>query len=625
MVRGRVQVIDARPPPVNMVSSDPELKPRLALIRKYSWNCRRTLLHSRFQAYGRFGRYRNKASQVYEMAHEEVSPGSDFIRDIVAKDNTSGKYGGRVETRFPPEPNGHLHIGHAKSVYLNFSVAKENGGVTHLRFDDTNPVTEETAFVEAIKEDVHWMGFDWGDRLHHASDYFDQLYAFAVDLVKKDLAYVCDLSEEEIRQYRGTVKEPGRPSPWRDRTVEENLALLERMRDGEFADGTHTLRARIDMASDNMKMRDPLIYRIRRVPHHQTGDKWSIYPMYDFAHCLSDYIENITHSLCTLEFDNNRELYDWFLDNLVSEPRPQQIEFARLELNYTVLSKRKLRQMVESGVVDGWDDPRMPTISGLRRRGYTPESIRDFCARIGVAKRASTVDIAQLEYSIRTDLNVRAPRVMVVLDPLKVVIENYPEGEVEYVTAINNPEDDMMGKREMPFSRELYIERGDFMEDPPRKFFRLSPGKEVRLKHAYFIKCTDIIKDESGRITELRCTYDPATKSGEAVDRKVKGTLHWVSAAHAKDAEVRLFEHLFSKEDPLEDDDFIANLNPNSRTILTGCKIEPSLAEAAAGDRFQFLRHGYFCLDSVLSTPEMPVFNRTVGLRDSWAKVQKKK
>jgi glutaminyl-tRNA synthetase len=555
---------------------------------------------------------------------EPITETTDFIREIVVRDNATGKYDGRVETRFPPEPNGYLHIGHAKSICLNFGMAAEYGGVTHLRFDDTNPLAEEVEYVESIEEDVRWLGFDWGNRLHHASDYFDRLYEYAVQLVRQGDAYVCDLTEEEIREYRGTVTEPGRESPGRERTVEENLDLLERMRSGEFPDGARTLRARIDMASSNMQMRDPLIYRIRRVSHHQTGDKWNIYPMYDFAHCLSDYIESITHSICTLEFENNRELYDWFLEHLVPEPRPQQIEFARLNLSYTVLSKRRLKELVEKKLVNGWDDPRMPTIVGLRRRGYTPESIRDFCSRIGVAKRDSRVDLAQLEYSIRTDLNLRAPRVMAVLRPLKVVIENYPEGKVEELPAINNPEDESMGSRMLPFSREIYIERTDFMEDPPKKYFRLSPGAEVRLKHAYFIKCTDVIKDaDTGEITELRCTYDPATRSGEAQDRKVKGTLHWVSAAHAVDAEVHWYDRLFTSEDPTSDEDFTATLNPDSLEILSDCKVEPSLTASAPGWRYQFLRHGYFCTDSRHPNDDRLVFNRTVGLRDTWAKVSK--
>lgn len=553
--------------------------------------------------------------------------GVDFIRTIVNKDLSTDKYGGRVHTRFPPEPNGYLHIGHAKAICLDFGIAAEYGGKCNLRFDDTNPTTEETEYVEAIQEDVRWLGFDWEDRLFYASDYFEQLYQFAVKLVKKGKAYVCDLSEDEIRQYRGTVMNPGTPSPHRPRSVEENLDLLERMRAGEFSDGSRVLRANIDMASANMKMRDPLIYRIRKVPHHRTGDKWCIYPMYDFAHCLSDAIEGITHSICTLEFENNRELYDWFVREVEFESPPQQIEFARLNLTHTIMSKRRLLQLVEKGHVSGWNDPRMPSLSGLRRRGYTSKAIREFCDRIGVAKANSVVDIALLEYHVRQDLNRYSPRVFGVLRPLKVVITNYPEGQVEEADCVNNPEDPSAGTRKVPFSRELYIERDDFLEDPPKKFYRLAPGREVRLRYAYFIKCVDVVKDEKGEVVEIHCTYDPETRGGDAPDgRKVKATLHWVSAAHAIEAEVRLYDHLFTKADPdevEEGQDYTANLNPGSLVVLKSCRIEPSLAGAAPGSRIQFERLGYFCVDNVDSTPDHLVFNRTVTLRDTWAKIQK--
>ena len=552
----------------------------------------------------------------------------DFIRARIMEDIRRGKNGGRVHTRFPPEPNGYLHIGHAKSICLNFGIAEEFGGLCNLRFDDTNPVKEDVEYVESIKEDIHWLGYDWGDREYYASDYFDQLYNYAIELIQKGLAYVDSLSQEEIRQYRGTLTEPGKESPYRNRSVEENLDLFERMRRGEFEEGECVLRAKIDMASPNIVMRDPVLYRIKKVPHHRTGTKWCIYPMYDFAHCLSDAIEGITHSLCTLEFENNRPLYDWILDHVSAPCHPQQIEFARLNLSYTVLSKRKLLKLVEEGHVSGWDDPRMPTISGLRRRGYTPESIRNFCDRIGVAKVNSVVDVELLEHSIREDLNKRAPRVMGVLRPLKVVIENYPEGQTEELDAINNPEDPSAGTRKVPFSRVIYIERDDFMENPPKKFYRLAPGREVRLRYAYFITCTDVIKDpETGEITELRCTYDPASRGGNSPDgRKVKATLHWVSAEHAIDAEVRLYDRLFLKRDPddvPEGQDFTANLNPKSLEILENCKLEPSLKSAKAGERFQFERLGYFCVDPD-STPEKPVFNRTVTLRDTWAKIREK-
>jgi len=553
----------------------------------------------------------------------------DFIRQIIAEDVKQGKNGGRVHTRFPPEPNGYLHIGHAKAICLNFEVAEEFGGLCNLRFDDTNPTKEDPHYVEAIKEDVRWLGFDWGEREYYASDYFDQLYEYALQLIKAGKAYVDSLSQEEIRKYRGTLTEPGKESPYRNRSVEENLELFERMRAGEFEEGECVLRAKIDMASPNILMRDPTLYRIKKVPHHRTGNKWCIYPMYDFAHCLSDAIEGITHSLCTLEFENNRALYDWVLDQLPVPSRPRQIEFARLNLSHTVLSKRKLLKLVQEGHVDGWDDPRMPTIAGMRRRGYTPEAIREFCNRIGVAKNESIVDFALLEHCVRQDLNKRAPRVMAVLDPLRLVIENYPEGKEEYLEAINNPEDPSAGTRLVPFSRVLYIEKEDFMENPPKKFYRLAPGREVRLRYAYFVRCTGVVRDpKTGEIVEVRCTYDPATRGGDAPDgRKVKATLHWVSAAHAIEAEVRLYENLFTKRDPNdveEGKDFTDYLNPNSLRILKGCKLEPSLAQAKPGDRFQFERLGYFCVDTKDSKPGKPVFNRTVTLKDTWAKVREK-
>ena len=555
-------------------------------------------------------------------------PPPNFIRSIVAQDMKTDKYDGRVVTRFPPEPNGYLHIGHAKSICLNFGIAAEHkGGICNLRFDDTDPSKEEMEYVESIKSDVRWLGFDWEDRQFFASDYFEELYHYAVQLIKAGKAYVDSLSAEEIREYRGTLTEPGRESPYHDRSIDENLDLFSRMRAGEFNDGAHVLRAKIDMASGNMLMRDPTLYRIRHVSHYRTGDKWCIYPMYDFTHCLSDSIEGITHSICTLEFEINRQLYDWVLDEL-KVYHPQQIEFARLNLTYTVLSKRKLIELVERGHVTGWDDPRMPTISGLRRRGYTPASIRNFCERIGVAKRDSMVDVALLEYSVREDLNKHAPRVMGVLRPLKVVIDNYPEGEVEELEAENNPEDSGAGKRKIPFSRVLYIEKEDFMEDPPKKFFRLAPGREVRLKHAYYIKCSDIVKDEkTGEVIEVHCTYDPKTRGGWSEDgRKVRGTLHWVSAGHALKAEVRLYDHLFAQENPSETKtgaDFKSFLNPNSLERLTSCLVEPSLADAAPGSRYQFMRQGYFCVDSKDSVSNALVFNRTVTLRDTWAKIQR--
>jgi len=562
------------------------------------------------------------------MTKPESTPASNFIRNIIAEDLKNNKNDGRVVTRFPPEPNGYLHIGHAKSICLNFGIAKENeGGICNLRFDDTNPSKEEVEYVESIKEDVQWLGFHWDDRLFYASDYFEQLYAYAVQLVKAGKAYVCSLSADEIRENRGTLTMPGKDSPYRTRPVEENLDLFERMRAGEFEDGTHVLRAKIDMASPNMVMRDPTLYRIRRVPHHRTGDTWCIYPMYDFAHCLSDSIEGITHSLCTLEFENNRQLYDWILDELDVGCHPQQIEFARLNLSYTVLSKRKLVELVQEGHVSGWNDPRMPTISGLRRRGYTPESIRNFCERIGVARRDSTVDIALLEFGIREDLNKTAPRVMGVLRPLKVVIDNYPKDQVEELDALNNPGDPAAGTRKIPFSRVIYIEQDDFLEEPPKKFFRLAPGREVRLRYAYFITCVDVVKDEeTGQIIELHCTYDPATRSGSSPDgRKVKATLHWVSASHAINAEARLYDHLFVKENPDEEKnvDFKTHLNPDSLKICSFL-VEPSLAGAVSGSRYQFERLGYFCVDSADSSDNALVFNRTVTLRDTWAKIRKK-
>ncbi len=557
------------------------------------------------------------------MSDGAPAAGTDFIRTIVAENIASGKHDGRVVTRFPPEPNGCLHIGHAKSICLNFGIAMENAGaVCHLRFDDTNPCKEEDEFVAAIKEDVSWLGFDWGKHEYFASDYFEQLYQWAVQLIRAGRAYVCDLSAEETREYRGTLTRPGKNSPYRDRTVEENLDLLERMRAGEFDEGSRVLRAKIDMAAPNINLRDPVMYRVLKAEHHRTGDTWCIYPTYDFAHGQSDSIEKITHSICTLEFEDHRPLYDWFLDAL-EVYRPQQIEFARLNLTYTVLSKRKLTDLVGEGHVNGWDDPRMPTLAGLRRRGYTPESIKDFCGRIGVAKADSTNEIEQLEHCLRQDLNKRAPRVMGVLNPLRVVIENYPEGQTEELDAVNNPEDPDAGTRKVPFSRVLYIEREDFMEDPPKKFFRLAPGREVRLRYAYFITCTDVVKDEeTDEIMELRCTYDPETRGGDSPDgRKVKATLHWVSAAHAVEAEVRLYEHLFSEEFP-EESDWMDNINPDSVKVLSSCRVEPSLSGVEPGSRYQFERKGYFCVDPD-TTDLRPVFNRTVSLRDTWAKIQK--
>ncbi len=568
------------------------------------------------------------------MSADDARPGPlDFIRTKVANDLKTGKYGGRVITRFPPEPNGYLHIGHAKSCCLNFGVALENeGGACHLRFDDTNPETEDIKYVESIQEDVRWLGFDWRDGLFHASDYFEQLYNFALKIIKDGKAYVDSLSEEEIREYRGTVTEPGKESPYRDRSVEENLDLFERMRAGEFADGEHVLRAKIDMASPNMLMRDPLLYRIRHASHYRRGGDWCIYPFYDFTHCLSDAIENITHSLCTLEFQNNRALYDWVLDSAgIEPPRPEQTEFARLDLDYTVLSKRKLIRLVEGDHVSGWDDPRMPTIAGMRRRGVTPEAIRAFCDMIGVDKVNSRVDIGKLEYAIRNDLNQKAPRVLAVLHPIKIVIENFPEGSTELLDAPYWPRDIAKeGSRQLPLSRVIYIERDDFMEDPPKKFFRLAPGREVRLRHSYIIKCVDVVKDaETGAATELRCTYDPDTLSGPPADgRKVKGTIHWVSAEQALPAEVRLYDRLFLTPDP---DDapagqvFTANLNPDSLVVLGDALIEPSVADDPPGTRYQFERQGYFISDPIDSKPGALVFNRTVTLRDSWAKISLKR
>lgn len=549
---------------------------------------------------------------------------SNFIQNIINEDQKTNKYGQRVHTRFPPEPNGYLHIGHAKSICLNFGLAREYGGLCNLRFDDTNPSKEEVEYVDSIQEDVKWLGFSWDDRMFYASDYFERLYQYAVKLITLGKAYVCDLTAQQMREYRGTLTEPGKDSPYRSRSVEENLALFQGMKNGEFPDGSRVLRAKIDMASPNLTMRDPVLYRIMRAHHHRTGDQWCIYPMYDYAHPLSDAIEGITHSICTLEFEDHRPLYDWVLQDWESPEKPQQTEFARLNLTNTVMSKRKLRTLVEKGLVSGWDDPRMPTISGLRRRGYTPESIRDFCERIGVAKSNSTVDIALLEHCIREDLNVNAARAMTVLQPLKVVLTNYPEGQVEELEAENNPENDQMGTRKIAFSRVLYIEQDDFMENPSKKYFRLSPGKEVRLKYAYIIKCEEVIKNEQGQVIELRCTYDPETKSGAGTStKKVKGVLHWASAEHAVDAEVRLYEYLLTNEEEEESDsdDFIAKLNPNS-LVVRQAKAEPSLANVTGGERYQFLRQGFFVADPD-SKPGKPVFNRIVGLRDSWAKVQK--
>ena len=559
------------------------------------------------------------------MTLETPSAPRDFIRQRIADDVAAGKNAGRVITRFPPEPNGYLHIGHAKSICLNFGVAREWGGRCHLRFDDTNPTAEDVEYVDAIQRDVRWLGFDWAEHRYFASDYYQRLHDYAVALIRKGKAFVCDLGPDELRAHRGTLTEPGRNSPWRDRSVEENLDLFARMRAGEFEPGSRTLRAKIDMASPVIVMRDPVIYRIHKAHHHRTGDAWCIYPMYDFAHCISDSIEGITHSLCTLEFSDNRRLYDWLLDELATPCHPQQIEFARLNLTYTVMSKRTLKRLVDEGHVGSWDDPRMPTLSGMRRRGYTPEAIRDFCESVGIARSDNIVQFEQLEFYLRKDLNRRAPRVMAVLDPLRVVIENYPEGQSEELDAVNNPEDPSAGSRKVPFSRELYVEREDFMENPPAKFFRLSPGREVRLRYGYFITCREVVKDpKTGEVVELRCTYDPATRGGDAPDgRKVKATLHWLSAPHALPAEVRIYEHLFTKPDPHDHaagGDVMDNLNPRSLEVLERAFVEPSLARAGVGDRYQFERKGYFTMDPD-SRPGRPVFNRTATLRDTWAKV----
>lgn len=550
----------------------------------------------------------------------------DFIRAIIDEDIKSGKYSGRVETRFPPEPNGYLHIGHAKAISLDFGVAGEYNGACHLRFDDTNPVKEDVEYINSIQEDVKWLSFDWGKHLYYASDYFGQFYDYAVELIKNGKAYVCDLNADEIKEYRGTLLEPGRNSPYRSRPAEENLELFEKMRKGDFPDGKCVLRAKIDMAHPNLNMRDPALYRIKHASHHRTGDKWCIYPMYDYAHCISDALENITHSLCTLEFEIHRELYDWVLDNISIKAHPRQIEFARLELTYTVLSKRKLLQLVDEKHVSGWDDPRMPTLSGLRRRGYTPEAIREFCGRIGIAKTNSTVDLSLLEYCLREDLNRRCPRVMAVIDPLKVVIDNYPEDKTEEFDAENNPEDPSAGARKVPFSRVVYIERDDFRENPPKEFFRLSPGKEVRLKHAYYITCEKAVKDEkTGEIKELRCKYDPESRGGGTPDnRKVKSTLHWVSQKHAIETEVRLYGNLFTKANPEEGGDFRDNINPDSLKVVAGVKAEPGLKSAKPGSRWQFMRHGYFCVDPDSAKGKL-IFNRTVTLRDTWKKIEGQK
>lgn len=564
---------------------------------------------------------------TYPKANMEVlGDPRNFIEERVEKDLQENRNGQRVHTRFPPEPNGYLHIGHAKSIVLNFGIASKYNGLCNLRFDDTNPVKEDEEYIESIKRDINWLGYEWHEEPRYAADYFDQLYEWAVKLVKKGKAFVCDMTPEEIAESRGTPTEAGKESPYRNRNMEENLDLLERMRKGEFKDGEKTLRAKIDMASPNMHMRDPMIYRIKHVPHHRTGDKWCIYPMYDFAHGQSDYLEGITHSLCTLEFEVHRPLYDWFLDQLVEgDYRPQQIEFARLNLTYTIMSKRKLQQLVEDGDVDGWDDPRMPTISGLRRRGYTPEALRNFAQNVGIAKRENLIDVAVLEHKVREDLNQKASRYMAVLDPLKLVITNYPKDKEEELEITNNPEDESKGSRKIPFSREVYIESKDFMEDPPRKFFRLAPGKEVRLKGAYIIKCEDVVKDAVGNIIEVHCSFDPETKSGgQNAGRKIKGTLHWVSVKHAFDAEVRLYDRLFKDENPGKNkDNFKESLNPESLEIKTNCKMEPALKEKKPEEKMQFQRIGYFCVDLKHSKPGQPVFNQTVPLRDSWSKQQK--
>ena len=557
---------------------------------------------------------------------DDIKEKTDFIREAVREDLKKGKNGGKVHTRFPPEPNGYLHIGHAKSICLNFGLADEFSGKCNLRFDDTNPTKEESEYVESIKKDISWLGFDWGDREYYASDYFEKLYEYAVLLIRKGKAFVCDLSADEIRQYRGTLKTPGKESPYRSRPVEENLKLFEEMKNSKYEDGSRVLRAKIDMSSPNLNMRDPIMYRILHETHHRTGDKWCIYPTYDWAHGQSDSIEDITHSICTLEFEDHRPLYNWFLEQLAIH-RPRQIEFARLNLTYTIMSKRKLLELVKEKHVNGWDDPRMPTLSGIRRRGYTPEAIRNFCSQIGMAKADSTIDIAFLEHFVREDLNKKAPRVMGVINPLKVVIDNYPEGRFEELDAINNPEDLSAGKRKIPFSKILYIEKEDFMEDPPKKFYRLAPGREVRLRYAYFIKCNDVIKDKDGNITELHCTYDPETKGGDAPDgRKVRATLHWVSAEHSIKAEIRLYDRLFLKENPLKtqgSEDYRDNINPDSLKVVTDCMLEPSLAKAAPGDIYQFERLGYFSVDPD-TTEDNIVFNRTSTLRDQWAKINKR-
>jgi glutaminyl-tRNA synthetase len=566
----------------------------------------------------------NMEQQAHDVPQIDPDQPLDFIRQAVLEDIQSGRFGGRVHTRFPPEPNGYLHIGHAKAICINYGIAEDFGGLYNLRFDDTNPVKEDVEYVEAQKRDIHWLGFDWGDREFYASDYFETLYEYAIKLVVKGVAYVCDLSADEIREYRGTLTEPGRNSPYRDRSVEENLDLLARMRAGEFPDGARTLRAKIDMASPNINMRDPVMYRIKHAEHHRTGNTWCIYPMYDFTHGQNDSIERITHSLCDLGYEDHRPLYDWFLDELEIY-HPRQIEFARLNLTYTVMSKRYLKQLVDEGYVAGWDDPRMPTLAGMRRRGYPPEAIRAFIDQVGVAKANSIVDIEMLDHFVRQELNLSAQRVMGVLDPLKVTLVNYPEGHVDQLEAINNPEDESAGTRTVPFTRELYIERADFRMDPPRKFWRLAPGREVRLRYAYFITCVDVVKDENGEVVELLCTYDPETRGGDAPDgRKVKATLHWVSAPHAIEAEVRLYERLFAAKDPMdvpEGQDFMVHLTPNS-LVRSTAMLEPSVAGAAPGTRYQFERQGYFCVDPD-STPEHTVFNRTVSLRDSWAKIAK--
>jgi len=566
----------------------------------------------------------NSPTDTAPNAPTETRP-SNFIRDIILEDLKTNKYNGKVQTRFPPEPNGYLHIGHAKAICLDFGLADEFSGKTNLRFDDTNPEKEETEYVESIMEDVRWLGFEW-EGLYYASDYFDQLYEWAVKLIRDGKAYVDDLSAEEIRQHRGTLTEPGKDSPYRNRSVDENLDLFERMRKGEFPDGSRVLRAKIDMASPNLNMRDPVMYRILHAEHHRTGDKWCIYPMYDYAHGQSDSIENVTHSMCTLEFEDHRPLYNWFIQQLGIFPS-QQIEFDRLNLTHTLLSKRKLLQLVKEGRVSGWDDPRMPTLSGIRRRGFTPEAIRNFVGSIGVSKTQGSLELAMLEHFVREDLNKRVLRVMAVLRPLKVVIDNYPEGQVEEMDAVNNPEDESAGKRKVPFSRVLYIEQDDFREDPPKQYFRLSPGREVRLRYGYFITCTSVVKNDKGEVVEVHCTYDPATRGGNAPDgRKVKATIHWVSAAHAVDGEVRLYENLFSAVDPNdvpEGKDFMANLNPNSLDVIQNAKLEPSVANPAVGERYQFERLGYFCVDPD-SKPGRPVFNRTLALKDTWAKVEKK-